>query len=63
MGIDDEGNLKGIADVDETYTRLTKGIRDAIVPDVTMFVRYILEEDKVIRIEVGVIVPLLHLKG
>lgn len=53
IGIDDRGNLTGIDDVDETYTRLTNGIRDAIAPDVTMFVRYVLQENKVIQIEVG----------
>ena len=53
IGIDDKGNLIGIDNVDETYTRLTNGIRDAIAPDVTMFVRYILQENKVIQIEVG----------
>ena len=53
IGVDDEGNPIGIDDVDETYTRLTNGIRDAIAPDITMFVRYILQENKVIRIEVG----------
>ena len=53
IGIDNEGNLTGIDDVDETYTRLTNGIRDAISPDVTMFVRYVLQDNKVIRIEVG----------
>lgn len=53
VGIDDRGNVMGIDHVDETYTRLTNGIRDAIAPDVTMFVRYILQENKVIRIEVG----------
>ena len=53
LGIDDKGNLIGIDDVDETYTRLTNGIRDAIAPDVTMFVRYVLQDNKVIRIEVG----------
>ena len=49
----DQGNVTGIDNVDETYTRLTNGIRDAIQPDVTMFVRYVLQENKVIRIEVG----------
>lgn len=39
--------------MDETYTRITNGIRDAIAPDVTMFVRYILQDNKVIQIEVG----------
>lgn len=53
IGIDDKGNLTGIDDVDETYTRLTNGIRDAIAPDVTMFVRYVLQENKVLQIEVG----------
>ena len=53
IGIDDHGNVTGIDNVDETYTRLTNGIRDAIHPDVTMFVRYILQDNKVIRIEVS----------
>lgn len=53
IGIDDQGNLIGIDNVDETYTRITNGIRDAIAPDVTMFVRYILQDNKVIQIEVG----------
>ena len=53
IDIDDNGNVTGINNVDDTYTRLTNGIRDAIAPDVTMFVRYVLENNKVIRIEVG----------
>lgn len=53
LGIDDKGNLIGIENVDETYTRLTNGIRDAIAPDVTMFVRYVLQDNKVIQIEVA----------
>lgn len=53
IGIDDQGNVVGLENVDESYTRLTNGIRDAIQPDVTMFVRYVLQEDRVIRIEVG----------
>ena len=53
LGIDDKGNRIGIDNVDETYTRLTNGIRDAIAPDVTMFVRYVLQDNKVIRIEVS----------
>ena len=28
IGIDDQGNVTGIDNVDETYTRLTNGIRD-----------------------------------
>ena len=53
LGIDDKGNPVGIDNVDETYTRLTNGIRDAIAPDVTMFVRYALKDNKVIQIEVS----------
>lgn len=53
VGIDDQGSVVGIENVDESYTRLTNGIRDAIQPDVTMFVCYVLQEDKVIWIEVG----------
>lgn len=44
IGINDQGNVTGIDDVDETYTRLTNGIRDAIQPDVTMFVRCVLQD-------------------
>ena len=53
IGIDDQGNAVGIDNVDETYTRLTNGIRDAIAPDVTMFVRYVLHDNTVIRTAVG----------
>lgn len=53
LGMDDQGAPVGIDDVDETYTRLTNGIRDAIHPDVTMFVRYILQDNRVIRVEVN----------
>lgn len=53
IGVDDNGNPAGIDDVDETYTRLTNGIRDAIHPDVTMFVNYHLQDDKIISIEIG----------
>lgn len=30
FGIDDKGNLIGIDNVDETYTRLTNGIRESM---------------------------------
>lgn len=53
VGIDDNGNVVGLDDVDDTYTRITNGIRDAIQPDVTMFIKYVLQDNKVIRIEVG----------
>lgn len=50
--MDDCGNPIGIEDIDETYTRLTNGVRDAISPDVTRFVHSVIQENKVIRIEV-----------
>ncbi len=53
IGVNDDGQTVGLDDVDATYTRLTNGVRDAIVPDVTMFVRYALQEGKVIRVEVA----------
>lgn len=53
VGVNDLGESVGITDVDNTYTKITNGIRDAILPDVTMFVKYTLEEGKIIRIEVS----------
>ena len=44
VGIDNNGNAVGLADVDQEYTRITNGIRDAIVPDVTMFVRFSIQD-------------------
>ena len=53
IGIDNVGNAVGIDNVDENYTRITNGIRDAIMPDVTMFVKYTIQENHVVRITVG----------
>jgi len=53
VGIDDSGNAVGLGDVDKEYTRITNGIRDAIMPDVTMFVRFTIQENKVVRITVN----------
>lgn len=53
IGIDNDGNIVGIDNVDENYTRITNGIRDAIMPDVTMFVKYTIQENRVVRITVG----------
>lgn len=53
IGVDDNGNVVGIDNVDDTYTRITNGIRDAIQPDVTMFVKYKLEDNQVVKITVG----------
>ncbi|MBQ2714023.1 MAG: ATP-binding protein, partial [Clostridia bacterium] len=53
IGIDNEGNVTELDNVDEVYTRITNGIRDAILPDVTMFVKYTLQENHTIRIKVS----------
>ena len=53
VGIDNNGNAVGLTDVDQEYTRITNGIRDAIMPDVTMFVCFTIQENKVVRITVS----------
>ena len=53
IGIDNNGNAVGIDNVDETYTKITNGIRDAIQPDVTMFIKYTLQDNKVVKITIG----------
>lgn len=53
IGINKAGEATPIENVDDTYTRVTNGIRDAIAPDVTIFVKYTLEDNKIIRVEVG----------
>lgn len=53
VGIDDNGNVIGLNDVDKEYTRITNGIRDAIMPDVTMFVRFTIQENRVVRITIN----------
>lgn len=53
IGIDDNGNEVGIDNIDDTYTRITNGIRDAIQPDVTMFVKYTLQDNHVVKITVN----------
>lgn len=53
VGVNDKGQVIGLENIDDTYTRITNGIRDAILPDVTIFVKYVLEDKQIIRIEVG----------
>lgn len=53
IGIDNDGNAVGLNDVDDEYIRITNGIRDAILPDVTMFVKYTIQENKVVRISIS----------
>ena len=53
IGINDNGNIVELDNVDETYTRITNGIRDSIHPDVTISIKYTLEDYNVIKIEVN----------
>lgn len=53
IGITNDGEATPLPDVDDTYTRVTNGIRDAIAPDVTIFVKYTLADNNVIHIEIG----------
>lgn len=48
IGIDNEGNIVGIKDIDATMLRASNTIRDSIKPDITLFVSYETEtiEDK-----------------
>jgi ATP-dependent DNA helicase RecG len=40
VGRDDDGTAYPISDMDGTLTQITNSIRDGLLPDVTMFVRY-----------------------
>jgi len=53
IGVNNSGDITPLDNIDDIYTRATNGIRDAIAPDVTIFVKYILENNQIIRIEVG----------
>ena len=38
IGVNDDGSVCGIQNIDDTMLRVTNAIRDAIRPDITMFV-------------------------
>lgn len=40
IGIDDDGSICGISDIDGTITKITNSVRDSIKPDITMFIDY-----------------------
>ncbi len=69
IGVGDNGDVIGLDNADEVMQRVSNTVRDAIKPDVTMFVRYntVTENDKtVIAVEVqsGTNKPYyLHAKG
>ncbi|NLB17408.1 MAG: AAA family ATPase [Syntrophomonadaceae bacterium] len=46
IGIDDDGTIVGVKDIGDEMLRLSNMIRDAIKPDVTMFVSYAKEKEK-----------------
>jgi ATP-dependent DNA helicase RecG len=55
IGVEDDGTIVGLSDVDNEMNRITSMIRDAIKPDLTMFVKTKAEnyEDKrIVRIEI-----------
>ena len=45
VGRDDFGNPCPLSDMDETLTQITNSVRDGLLPDVTMFVRYETDEN------------------
>ncbi len=53
VGYDDNGNAIGLDNIDSTYTALTNMIRDSIAPDITMFLKYTLHDNKTVSIEVS----------
>ena len=40
VGVADDGTVLGVEDVDECALQVSNMVRDAVKPDVTMFVRY-----------------------
>lgn len=54
IGVDDSGKSVGIDNIDDCYTRITNSVRDNILPDVTMFIKYdVNENDRIIEIIVS----------
>ena len=54
IGINDDGTPFPLADIDDTYTRITNSIRDSIMPDVTIFTKYSLN-DGIIKISISLL--------
>ncbi|MDY0290252.1 MAG: hypothetical protein RBR15_15605 [Sphaerochaeta sp.] len=49
---DGNGVEVGVENADQTHNQISNAIRESIVPGVTMFIKYTLQENQVIRIEV-----------
>lgn len=55
VGVKDDGTVIGVADPDNTALQISNMVRDAIKPDLTMFLHYetlMQDEKKVVMIEV-----------
>ncbi len=55
IGVEDDGTIIGVGDIDTEMNRVTNMIRDAIRPDLTMFINMKIEEydnQKIIRLEI-----------
>lgn len=58
VGRDDKSNPHPLTDIDDTLTKITNSIRDSILPDVTMFVKYEISETSItITIQEGTYKP------
>lgn len=53
IGVNDKGEIYPIANVDKTLQKLTNSIRDSISPDITLFIRYNIEDGNIIKITVN----------
>lgn len=53
IGINDDGNISKLTNIDDIYTRITNTISDAILPDITMFIHYTLDEQGFIIIDIA----------
>ena len=69
IGVNDDGTVYGVSDLDQTMLKLTNMIRDTIRPDITMFTDYTVEkmnqEDVIVlTVQRGTARPYyLHSKG
>ena len=52
VGVNDDGTPAPLANIDDTYTRITNCVRDSVAPDVTMFTKYSLNEG-IIKVNVS----------
>lgn len=40
VGVADDGSIVGVSDCDTLIQRISNGVRDAVKPDITMFLHY-----------------------